>query len=264
MSATNWSDLRPRIISGVVLASIGLGAVLFGGIVFSAFVAVCCGLMIWELGQITGRIGLLAYPFAAVSMGGTLVWSNTGLMMDLLLVLILPAFVALFATKERLRVFVFAAMIGATGIVLQLLRIDLGLTWLLWLIAVVVATDIAGYFAGRLIGGPKFWPSLSPKKTWSGTSAGWLAAGFVGWLFNAEYLWPFIIFSVAVSIASQLGDISESALKRRFEIKDSSNLIPGHGGFLDRFDGMIAASLAIGIVSILSPNGLLMFELGVK
>jgi len=264
MSATNWSDLCPRNISGAILAAVGLISVLLGGVFFTAFVAICCGLMIWELCQISGRLGFLAYPLAGVSIISTLFWFNFGLLGDLMLLAVLPALISLLASKERLRVFLFAAMIGATGIVLQILRLDLGIAWLLWLVLVVVATDIAGYFAGRLIGGPKFWPSLSPKKTWSGTSAGWVAAGLLGALFDVAFILPFVLFSIAVSVASQLGDIAESALKRRFEIKDSSNLIPGHGGFLDRFDGMIAAALAIGVVSLVLPEGLMMFELGAK
>ncbi|MDG1431416.1 MAG: phosphatidate cytidylyltransferase [Paracoccaceae bacterium] len=262
MSASNWSDLGPRIISGLVLAGVGLVSVMFGGMVFSLFVAVCCGLMIWELGQLSSRYGILAYPLAALAMFGIFFGFGKGWLFYILLIGILPAITAVVATKQHWRVFAFAAMIGTTGLVLQLLRIELGLAWLLWLVLVVVATDIAGYFAGRLIGGPKFWPSLSPKKTWSGTVAGWIASGFVGFLFGAAFAGPFILFSIAVSVASQMGDIAESALKRRFEVKDSSNLIPGHGGFLDRFDGMIAAALVIGVVSLVLPDGLMIFRLG--
>jgi phosphatidate cytidylyltransferase len=264
MSASNWADLGPRVISGLVLAGVGLVAIMFGGMMFSIFVAVCCGLMIWELGQITSRYGILAYPLAALAMVGIFFGYGKGLLFYILLIGILPGITALVATKEKWRVFGFAAMIGTTGLVLQLLRIDLGLAWLLWLVSIVVATDIAGYFAGRLIGGPKFWPSLSPKKTWSGTVAGWIASGIVGALFGAAFAGPFILFSIAVSVASQMGDIAESALKRKFEIKDSSNLIPGHGGFLDRFDGMIAAALVIGVVSLVLPDGLLLFKLGAE
>ena len=262
MSTTNWSDLGPRIISGLILAGVGLVSVLFGGLVFSLFVAVCCGLMIWELGQLSSRHGILAYPLSALAMFGIFFGYGKGWLFVILLVGVLPALTALVATKEHWRVFGFAAMIGTTGLVLQTLRIDLGLAWLLWLVLVVIATDIAGYFAGRLLGGPKFWPSLSPKKTWSGTVAGWVASGFVGFLFGAAFAGPFVLFSIAVSVASQMGDIAESALKRRFGVKDSSNLIPGHGGFLDRFDGMIAAALVIGVVSLILPDGLLIFRLG--
>jgi phosphatidate cytidylyltransferase len=116
-----------------------------------------------------------------------------------------------------------------------------------WLIGVVVVTDIAGYFAGRLIGGPKFWPRLSPKKTWSGTVAGWLGAALVGWAFQriGDVGAGVVPLSVLLCMASQSGDIAESALKRRMGVKDSSQLIPGHGGMFDRFDAMLGASIFI-------------------
>lgn len=261
MSGPNWSDLGPRVVSGIVLAGAGIAAIVFGGIAFSLFVAVCCGFMLWELGQMSGRFPLLAYPLALIG-AFEIFYGFTDAYFSLLIVALLPAAFALTATKERVRVFIFAAMIGVTGVVLQVLRIELGVEWILWLVSVVVVTDIAGYFAGRLIGGPKFWPRLSPKKTWAGTSAGWLAAGVVGALFDVAYHGSFVLFSVLVAFASQMGDLAESALKRKFEIKDSSNLIPGHGGFLDRFDGMIAAALLIGVVSLFLPSGLGLFEMG--
>jgi phosphatidate cytidylyltransferase len=114
---------------------------------------------------------------------------------------------------------------------------------------------VAGYFAGKIIGGPKFWPAVSPKKTWSGTSAGWVGAalvgvGFVIWGGGGIML---VRISVLVSMASQAGDIVESALKRRTGVKDSSALIPGHGGFFDRFDGMMGAAaflLLLGLIYV--------------
>lgn len=111
----------------------------------------------------------------------------------------------------------------------------------------MVLTDCAGYFAGRSIGGAKFWPSISPKKTWAGTVAGWIAAGAFGAYMMETLesgLW-LIGLSVAVSFASQMGDISQSAIKRSSGVKDSSSLIPGHGGVWDRFDGMLAAGLLL-------------------
>ncbi|MBK5927578.1 hypothetical protein CCR87_09615 [Rhodobaculum claviforme] len=126
-----------------------------------------------------------------------------------------------------------------------LLRDGLGFVWMGWLIAVVIASDVAGYFIGRVVGGPKFWPSVSPKKTWSGTVAGWIAAAGVG----AAFAGPLgaggalVALSVVVAAAGQGGDIAESALKRRAGVKDSSQLIPGHGGLADRFDAMLAAAL---------------------
>lgn len=116
----------------------------------------------------------------------------------------------------------------------------------LLVISVVVATDTAGYFAGRVLGGPKLAPSISPGKTWSGAAAGWIAAAAVGLLFElmagiSGAVWA----SVALSAASQLGDLAESRLKRWADVADSSSLIPGHGGVLDRFDGMTTASIAV-------------------
>ena len=131
-------------------------------------------------------------------------------------------------------------------------------TWV-WLIAVVVATDVAGCFVGKTIGGPKFWPRVSPKKTWSGTAGGWAAAACVGIAFatHAGFGFAFVVVSVLASMASQIGDIIESAVKRKFGVKDSSNLIPGHGGFLDRFDGMMGAALFVLIAGLIyAPGGM--------
>ena len=136
------------------------------------------------------------------------------------------------------------------GFGMMLVRDDMGFAWMLWLVMVVVATDVVGYFAGRMIGGPKFWPRISPKKTWAGTGFGWLGAALVGAGF-AYYMgtgMQLIGVSVAVSMASQMGDIAESAIKRLMDVKDSSNLIPGHGGLLDRFDGMLGAAVFLLLV----------------
>jgi phosphatidate cytidylyltransferase len=122
-----------------------------------------------------------------------------------------------------------------------------------WLALVVIVTDILGYFAGRFIGGPKFWPKVSPKKTWSGTIAGWIGAAIVGalYVYNGAAGLELIGISIAISMASQMGDVSESALKRRMGIKDSSNIMPGHGGMFDRFDGMLGASIFLLVIEAL-------------
>lgn len=136
-----------------------------------------------------------------------------------------------------------AVLIGATSLVL--FRVSDVPAVALLVISVVVATDTAGYFAGRVLGGPKLAPSISPGKTWSGAAAGWVAAAAVGLLFErATGISGTVWASVALSVASQLGDLAESRLKRRADVADSSSLIPGHGGVLDRFDGMTTASLA--------------------
>jgi len=115
---------------------------------------------------------------------------------------------------------------------------------LMLVLLVVWATDIGGYFAGRLIGGPKLWPQVSPKKTWAGAIGGFVASLAVAIAFAALGLGkaiPVLGLAAVLSVASQLGDLFESAVKRRFGVKDSSHIIPGHGGLMDRLDGFVAA-----------------------
>lgn len=165
--------------------------------------------------------------------------------------LLAPAMLG-FAQLERNRTIymAFTVLILLAGFGMMQVRDEMGVGWMLWLVIVVVATDVVGYFAGRAIGGPKFWPAVSPKKTWSGTAAGWVGAALVGLFFsiNTGVGFQLIGISIAVSMASQMGDIAESGMKRKMDVKDSSNLIPGHGGLMDRFDGMLGASLFLLII----------------
>jgi phosphatidate cytidylyltransferase len=127
-----------------------------------------------------------------------------------------------------------------------------GLLAVLWLFAVVWATDVAAYAAGRTFGGPKLAPSLSPKKTWSGAiggAIGGVAAGLgVAAWGGASTLWPIAILALVAAVATEIGDLFESGAKRAFGAKDSSHLIPGHGGLMDRLDGfLVAATLLAGV-----------------
>jgi len=113
-------------------------------------------------------------------------------------------------------------------------------------------TDICAYFAGRGIGGPKLAPRISPKKTWAGLGGGVIGALIVGglfaWAFDLET--PFFYFGAPMAVLAQLGDLYESWVKRRADVKDSSNLIPGHGGVLDRLDGLLPVIVATLLVMI--------------
>ncbi|MEM9576772.1 MAG: phosphatidate cytidylyltransferase [Pseudomonadota bacterium] len=241
-----WSDLAVRLSSGAVMVLLGLYGVWAGGHFFHGMIAVICGLMVWELVRmfepdnraIAIQLGLLSGVAA-----GTAIYLPPGFALPILLA---PALVG-FGQLKRYRVIfmVFTGMVLLAGFGMMSVRDGMGFQWMLWLVLVVVATDVVGYFAGRMIGGPKFWPRVSPKKTWAGTAFGWLGAGIIGAYFAATTPvgWQLIGFSIAVSMASQMGDIAESAVKRRVGVKDSSNLIPGHGGLLDRFDGMLGASV---------------------
>jgi phosphatidate cytidylyltransferase len=138
---------------------------------------------------------------------------------------------------------VSAILLACLGIIR--LRVMDGAVWMYWFAAVVVAVDVLGYFAGRLIGGPKLWPRVSPNKTWAGTLAGWAGAMAVGAGFAGPTGagWALIPLSLGAAIAAQAGDLAESAAKRAAGIKDASGLLPGHGGAMDRFDGMMGAGL---------------------
>lgn len=250
-SGGSWDDLKPRVISGAVLAVVGAGAVWAGGVWFLALIAISSGLMIWELGRmVSPELGS-----ELIIMGGVaaLAVVLTTLLPGVYTAPIILGFVGAAWSrirKTRTMFFLYALLIMVAGYGFIQLRQDIGLIWMLWLLLVVVTSDMAGYVAGRLLGGPKFWPAVSPKKTWSGTIAGWIGAGVVGLFFEPTLM--FALMSAAVAFAAQMGDIAESAIKRKCGIKDSSNLIPGHGGFMDRFDGMLGASVVVLLLVLLT------------
>lgn len=241
-----WDDLAPRLGVGLAMSVLGLGAIWLGGYAFQALLIVAAGVMIWELTRILAptesawamQIGALSCFALVLAFWAPPVFAAP--------ILIAPIFVGVSrigSNKPLFAAYGLAIIVAAFGV--SLIRENAGLAWVLWLVLVVIVTDVAGYFAGRHLGGPKFWPGISPKKTWSGTAAGWIGALIVGLLFwsalgiGADILW----LSLLAAIAAQMGDIVESAIKRRTGVKDSSNLLPGHGGLLDRFDGMLGASL---------------------
>lgn len=250
---SDFSDLRARVISGVAMAAVGLGAVWWGGWAFDALALVLAALMGWELTRMMaadapeGRAeaaGLVAAVLVAVFTFWQAGWVALGGL------LLGAAVMAARVPKDRLIYGLYYALILWAAHGLILLRAHYGLAFVLWLVVVVIASDVAGYFAGRVIGGPRFWPRVSPKKTWSGTAAGWLLAALVGAGFAvwAGMPWVVVPLSALLAFAGQMGDIAESAIKRRVGVKDSSALIPGHGGVLDRFDAMIAvAALALNL-----------------
>ncbi len=250
-SPEQWSDLSARMMSGGAMVVVALIGIWLGGHLWHVMVALVCGLMVWELVGIL-RPGVRHAQLQMGALTGVAVLLASYLPVGFALPLLLAPALIGFAQLERHRtVFMaFTVMILLAGYGLIQVRDDLGFGWLIWLVGVVVMTDVVGYFAGRAFGGPKFWPKVSPKKTWSGTASGWVAAAIVGLLFaySSGVGLQLIGVSIAVSMASQMGDIAESGLKRQFGVKDSSALIPGHGGVLDRFDGMLGASVFLLIV----------------
>jgi len=256
-TSAKWGDLGPRVISSVVLVALGVGAIWAGGLAFGALVVLAVGLITWEVARMCAPdratlwapLGLLAAAALFASFWVSGIWIAA-----LLWVGVLVAAGVVGTSGDRIRLVLYLAYILIAGWGIVQLRID-GIWPVVWLVAVVVATDIAGYFAGRIIGGPKFWPRVSPKKTWSGTAAGWIAAALVGVAF-VGVLGPGIIWlSVIVSFASQMGDAAESALKRSKGVKDASAIIPGHGGVFDRFDALLAAAFIVTLAQLVGLGG---------
>lgn len=252
--AGRWGDLGVRLASGLVLAGLGVLAVAVGGGVFLAMTVLIFAVMAWELAGMTDEPPNPTTRLAiAVLAGAGLYISEWG---GVALVGLLLAPLAMAATPRRDRwlmaAYAFAMMGAAFGFVVLDRH---GAVIVVWLVCLVVASDVCGYFAGRMIGGPKFWPAISPKKTWAGTVAGWIAAAVLGFGFALWQGrgWGLILISPLVAFAGQLGDIVESWLKRRAGVKDASSLIPGHGGVLDRFDALIGAVLAVRLLELVLP-----------
>lgn len=254
-AGSNWTDLGPRAGAGLAMAAIAGVAIWLGGMAFVTLISVVIGLCIWELTRLlrpdTSVIPVMLAVLAgiAVELTGYRIESGDGLGVWWLTLMIAPLLGFVMITKDRMLFLGYAALIMLAA--LGFLHLSHFLL-VVWLVLVVITSDIAGYFAGRMIGGPKFWPRISPKKTWSGTIAGWVGAGIIGYVFATEGNTLFWVFgSVLAAFSGQMGDIVESAIKRYVGIKDSSNLIPGHGGVLDRFDAMIGAAALVYVLSVL-------------
>lgn len=261
-----WSDLWPRVAAAVVLGLIALCVAWTGGIVFIAFWWIAAAIVLWEWQRIVGderlleRVGLGALCLAAAALCAMHNWSVLAVA-TLVAAAAAVGFVA--APDRRIWAGIGALYAGALIVSLGLLEASpiYGLAAVLWLFAVVWGADVAAFFAGRAIGGPRLWPSVSPGKTWSGAIAGALAGAALGLLIGA-ILAPgpiriglLFALGLATSVVSELGDLFESAVKRRFGVKDSSGLIPGHGGLMDRLDSFTAASTFAAVVAAVHSNG---------
>ncbi len=249
-----WSDLKVRLVSGLVLAGLGGVSVALGGWVFVAMTVLIFALMAWELAAMTDTPARPALRAAIAGLAGLSLALAQAQGWAVLALVLAPVAIALSPRRD-------AALIAAYSLVSLMaahvfIALDQrGAVIVVWLVCIVVASDVFGYFAGRLLGGPKVWPSISPKKTWSGTVAGWVGAALVGlgFVLFAGAGWGLVVISPAVALAGQLGDILESLIKRRAGLKDASRLIPGHGGVIDRFDALIGAILAVWVLELIVP-----------
>ena len=233
------------------MAGIGAGAIWIGGWLFNGLICALGGLMIWEAARMAGARGAVsAGLLAAVALA-------LALLLPGILVLPLLAAAALVGAGQAPRdkglhvLFAFWILLGCY--VTAQLRQEAGFGWMVWLVLVVVVSDVAGYFAGRMLGGPKFWPRVSPKKTWSGTLAGWVGAGFVG-LLLAESLAAGAGL-VAVSMLVGFAGIVIILRPGMIEIGLPELAILGSAalyGVLDRFDAMLGAAMMVMVLWLLS------------
>jgi phosphatidate cytidylyltransferase len=254
------NNLLLRVISAAVLAPLALVAAYIGGLPFALFWGIAALVVLWE--WLTLVVGanywlMVVSCAAAIAVADFLAW--LGRPVTALFMIGLGALAgAIFAPSER-RLWVIAGTGYAGGMVLApvFLRADAGFGFaaILLLFAIVWTTDVLGYFAGRVIGGPKLWSAVSPKKTWSGAIAGTIGAVAIA-LFIAAQFGSFdkiaiIVVALLLSIIAQAGDLFESWVKRQFDAKDSGQIIPGHGGVMDRLDGFWAAAVAGCVVGLL-------------
>jgi phosphatidate cytidylyltransferase len=251
-------NLVMRIAVAAVLIPLAVAIAYAGGWLWTALVTLAAIGLFVEWLAIVGLAGA-----TRVTVPGVAALAVAGLCfaigrLDAALIVLAVGFVAVVSIAPERRGWAAAGFwyAAAAEIASVLVRLDpvKGFAALMFVLLIVWVTDSGGYFAGRSIGGPKLWPRVSPKKTWAGAAGGFaaslaVAAGFAA--FDLGRIGPLLMLSGALSVVSQLGDLFESAVKRRFGVKDSGHIIPGHGGLMDRLDGFIAAVVVAALFGFL-------------
>ena len=258
MKVARWSDLPSRLYSGMVLGLVGFLAMFFGGMFLLFAVASIVCIMHYELVKMQSPLLMGAPKYSSIAALITILLLNYSATWIIFLIVLATSVACQYflMRTQKLAGVVYSMIIILGGFYFIELRSDFGILFVAWVVCVVILTDTFGYFGGRLIGGPKFFVSISPNKTWAGILSGWLGAlvcthFFMELNFFAEFSYSvqtLFLFAILLSFCSQIGDLFESFIKRKCKVKDSSNIIPGHGGFMDRFDGIIAATLICGIL----------------
>jgi phosphatidate cytidylyltransferase len=251
-------NLLMRIVVAAVLIPLAVAIAYAGGWLWAALVTFAAIGLFVEWLAIVGLSGAMR-----VTVPGVAALAVAGLCfaigrLDAALIVLAVGFIAVVSIAPERRSWAAAGFLyaAAAEIASVLVRLDpvKGFAALMFVLLIVWVTDSGGYFAGRGIGGPKLWPRVSPKKTWAGAAGGLVASLAVAAGFAALDLGktlPLLVLSAVLSTVSQLGDLFESAVKRRFGVKDSSQIIPGHGGLMDRLDGFVAAVVVAALFGFL-------------
>jgi phosphatidate cytidylyltransferase len=266
-----WSDLRKRIGSAVVLAPLALTCLWFGKGAWAVLIAAgAAGAAAEWLGMNKARVW--SWPMALLPIGMAAIplaahWAGGATALALAAVLALVSWL-LFGADGR-AVWLAGGFVYIAPAAVALVRLrhlpTVGRWDMVYLVLIIWASDIGAYVVGRLVGGPKLAPAISPGKTWSGAVGGMGAAALVGLgvaaLVGARFpLLHCILVSIIIGIASQLGDLLESGFKRHFGVKDSGRSIPGHGGLLDRLDGMLTAAPIAVLMTLLIGEGVWLWQ----
>lgn len=249
-----FSELPARLVSALILIPLALGAVWMGGAWLAAGCAIFAFVMMQEWCGMSATPKAIVFSVVGAIFGLTLFLES----FELSAGLVVAALVLGLLVSAPNRASKTAAMFGVIyvfGMVGALFALREG-PWggrsaALYFMAIVWASDAAAYFFGRAIGGPKLLPAESPNKTWSGAIAAVLICGLSGYLaslINGSDAAMWVVSGIAISMAAQAGDLFESGLKRRFKVKDSGRILPGHGGLLDRVDGLGAVSVVAAVV----------------
>jgi phosphatidate cytidylyltransferase len=252
-------ELALRVCSALVLAPLAIGTAYLGHWPFAVVWGVAAVGVLWEWTSLVAgadRRSVLTTGAASVALAFALVVG--GLFLAAVIVLAIGTLAAASLAPAERRTWVAAGIpyAGALGVAPLVLRSDGedGFLAVIFLFAVVWTTDIFAYFVGRAAGGPRLMPHVSPNKTWSGALGGAAAAAAVAVALAAAAglsgLLAIAMLAIVLSVFAQAGDLFESFLKRRFGAKDSSHLIPGHGGLMDRLDGFVTASVAAALIGL--------------
>jgi phosphatidate cytidylyltransferase len=256
--AGKWTDLGVRSVSAIVLVPAVLLDIWLGGIWFALFMAFLGLLMAHEwINIVHDRSSSQFALHSAAVLCAAFLPAEIGVLptISIISILTIGGIVANHFSGRGNSAFAHLGIAYVAFPVLALVLLRQHGAWgvhaIMWLMLVVWATDSFAYFAGRIFGGPKLAPTLSPKKTWAGLLGGMAGAALISSIYAAFNLpgWlALAIVAACLAVVAQLGDIFESAMKRHFDVKDSGTLIPGHGGVLDRVDGLVAAGVVAAII----------------